>query len=75
MLRRYAKARSTTVGAIQGDFSHSGKVPSSDMHEKRIQELSRSIEESQKNVDKVSSLLDHMFSLMFYFIINRLFIG
>ncbi|XP_074560216.1 kinesin-like protein KIN-14I [Curcuma longa] len=53
MLRRYAKARSATVGAIQGDFSHSSKAPSSDMHEKRIQELSRSIEESQKNIDRL----------------------
>ncbi|XP_074575269.1 kinesin-like protein KIN-14I isoform X2 [Curcuma longa] len=53
MLRRYAKARSATGGATQGDFSHSAKASSPDAHEKHIQELSRSIEESQKNADRL----------------------
>ncbi|WOK95314.1 kinesin-like calmodulin-binding protein [Canna indica] len=51
MLRRYAKARSTTGGASQGDFSQTVKTAGLDIYEKRVQELARAVEESQKNAD------------------------
>lgn len=57
MLRRYSKARSASGGAIHGDFSQTVKTPSMDVYEKRVQELSRAAEESQKNADRVSNLV------------------
>ncbi|XP_010928759.1 kinesin-like protein KIN-14I isoform X2 [Elaeis guineensis] len=53
MLRRYSKARSASGGATHGDFSQTVKPPSMDVYEKRVQELSRAVEESQKNADRV----------------------
>ena len=54
MLRRYSKARSTAGGLANGDLSNNFKPPSVEVYEKRVQELSRSIEESQRNTDRVS---------------------
>ncbi|THU58137.1 hypothetical protein C4D60_Mb03t11010 [Musa balbisiana] len=51
MLRRYAKARSSTGGSSQGDISQTVKAPGLDLYEKRVQDLSRAAEESQKNAD------------------------
>ncbi|XP_064979395.1 kinesin-like protein KIN-14I isoform X1 [Musa acuminata AAA Group] len=51
MLRRYAKARSATGGSSQGDISQTVKAPGLDLYEKRVQDLSRAAEESQKNAD------------------------
>ncbi|XP_008782799.2 kinesin-like protein KIN-14I isoform X1 [Phoenix dactylifera] len=53
MLRRYSKARSGSGGATHGDFSQTVKLPSLDVYEKRVQELSRDVEESQKNADRL----------------------
>lgn len=54
MLRRYSKSRSSASGSIQGDISPVVKPPSLDIHEKRAQELLKTVEESQKNADRVS---------------------
>lgn len=56
MLRRYSKARSAASGSIQGEFSQS-KPLSMDVYEKRIKELSKAAEESQRNVDTLSDEL------------------
>uniref|UniRef100_A0A1D1YVK4 Kinesin-like calmodulin-binding protein n=1 Tax=Anthurium amnicola TaxID=1678845 RepID=A0A1D1YVK4_9ARAE len=53
MLRRYSKARSSSNGSVQGDFTQSIKPASLDTYEKRLQELSMVVEESQKNADRL----------------------
>ncbi|XP_008781684.1 kinesin-like protein KIN-14I isoform X2 [Phoenix dactylifera] len=53
MLRRYSKACSAAGRATHGDFSQTVKPPSLDIYEKRVQELSRAAEESQKNTDRL----------------------
>ncbi|ONK70201.1 uncharacterized protein A4U43_C05F31310 [Asparagus officinalis] len=53
MLRRYSKARSASGGSIQGDLPQIVKAPNVDGYEKRVQELSRVVEESQKNADQL----------------------
>lgn len=58
MLRRYSKARSAGSGSINGDSSSNIKPPSDDVYEKRVQDLSKALEESEKNATQVSSL-DH----------------
>ncbi|KAJ8512707.1 hypothetical protein OPV22_003141 [Ensete ventricosum] len=57
MLRRYAKARSATVGANHGDFSQAIKTPSLDIYEKRLQDLSGAVEESKKYADHLLEAL------------------
>ncbi|KAL5557375.1 hypothetical protein UlMin_039611 [Ulmus minor] len=52
MLRRYSKARSTAGGSVNGDFSNNYK-PSSVEYEKRVQDLSKAVEESQRNADQL----------------------
>lgn len=52
MLRRYSKARSASSGSTNGDLSNHFK-PSDEAHEKRVQDLSKAVEESQRNVDQV----------------------
>ncbi|OVA05621.1 FERM domain [Macleaya cordata] len=53
MLRRYSKARSTANGSVSGDISQSPKTPSLSVYEKRAQELSKAVEESQRNADQL----------------------
>ncbi|KAG1326820.1 kinesin-like protein KIN-14I [Cocos nucifera] len=53
MLRRYSKAHFAAGRATHGDFSQTINLPSLDMYEKRMQELSRAAEESQKNTDRL----------------------
>ena len=50
MLRRYSKARSAAAGggSLNGDISSNSKPPNMELYEKRVQELSKLIEESQK---------------------------
>ncbi|XVF16068.1 hypothetical protein REPUB_Repub09cG0209100 [Reevesia pubescens] len=48
MLRRYSKARSVANGSVNGDVFNNFKPPSLEVYEKRIQELSKAVEESQK---------------------------
>jgi len=57
MLRRYSKARSAAgggSGSLNGDISNNSKTPNMELYEKRVQELSKHIEESKKNADQVS---------------------
>ncbi|KAF4377674.1 hypothetical protein G4B88_006954 [Cannabis sativa] len=58
MLRRYSKARSAASGSTNGDLSNNFKPSSSsaEVYEKRVQDLSKSVEESQRNVDQAMVL-------------------
>ncbi|XP_050227524.1 kinesin-like protein KIN-14E [Mercurialis annua] len=58
MLRRYSKARSTASGLVNGDLSNNFKPPNVEIYEKRVQELSKSIDESQKNIDQLMEELN-----------------
>ncbi|CAL1409991.1 unnamed protein product [Linum trigynum] len=54
MLRRYSKARSATGSLMNGDLSNNSKPPANvEIYEKRIQDLSKSIEEFQRNTDQL----------------------
>ena len=59
MLRRYSKARSgsATSTVSQNDVSQADKPPNAEMCDKRVQELSKVVDESQKKADQVSSEL------------------
>ncbi|KAJ0988105.1 hypothetical protein J5N97_006461 [Dioscorea zingiberensis] len=57
MLRRYSKTRSSASGTIQGDISPVVKPPSLEIYEKRVQELSIAVEESQKKADRLAEEL------------------
>ncbi|XP_031269240.1 kinesin-like protein KIN-14E [Pistacia vera] len=57
MLRRYSKARSATSGSMNGDHSNNVKPPSMEVFEKRVQDLSKTVEESQKNANRLSEEL------------------
>lgn len=56
MLRRYSKARSAANGPVNGDITQKPKSPSMSVYEKRAQELSKAVEESQRNADQVGIL-------------------
>ncbi|KAL7192781.1 hypothetical protein ACSBR2_024575 [Camellia fascicularis] len=56
MLRRYSKARYIAGGSINGDLSNNFRPPSVDVHEERIQHLSKALEESQKNANQLEAL-------------------
>ncbi|KAJ4778873.1 Kinesin-like protein KIN-14I [Rhynchospora pubera] len=60
MLRRYSKTRPVTTSngngtPLQNEVSNksSSKSPSGDVYEKRVHELSRALEESRKNADRL----------------------
>ncbi|KAJ1388898.1 Spindle pole body-associated protein Vik1/Cik1, microtubule binding domain [Sesbania bispinosa] len=53
MLRRYSKARSAVGGSMNGDISNNFKPPNLELYEKRIQDLSKHVEESQRNADQL----------------------
>lgn len=53
MLRRYSKARSAASGSVNGDFSNNFKSSNVEAFEKRVQDLSKAVEESQRNADQV----------------------
>ncbi|KAG0461730.1 hypothetical protein HPP92_022027 [Vanilla planifolia] len=53
MLRRYSKARSATGSSQDDQSNHTAKPTSHEVYEKRVQELSKAVEESHKNVDKL----------------------
>ncbi|KAM0887127.1 hypothetical protein ACQ4PT_029271 [Festuca glaucescens] len=55
MLRRYSKARSgsATSTVSQNDVSQADKPANAEMYDKRVQELSREIDESQKKADQL----------------------
>lgn len=54
MLRRYSKARTAASGSINGDLPNNFKASSVEVYEKRVQDLSKAVEESQSNADQVS---------------------
>lgn len=64
MLRRYSKARATTNNATNGDVPNNLKspapalapAPTAEVYEKRLQDLYKAIEESQKHIDRVCDL-------------------
>ncbi|XP_028060875.1 kinesin-like protein KIN-14E isoform X1 [Camellia sinensis] len=53
MLRRYSKARSAASGSINGDLANNYRPPSGDVNEKRVEDLSKALEESQKNSNQL----------------------
>ncbi|OMO83366.1 hypothetical protein COLO4_22572 [Corchorus olitorius] len=53
MLRRYSKARSVANGSANEDVSNNFKSPSLEAYEKRVQDLSKAVEESQKNAKQL----------------------
>ncbi|KAL4197980.1 hypothetical protein AMTRI_Chr03g137920 [Amborella trichopoda] len=53
MLRRYSKARSTASGSLQGDLCQNVKAPGLDIYEKRVQELSKELQDSKKNAEQL----------------------
>ncbi|XP_021300889.1 kinesin-like protein KIN-14E isoform X2 [Herrania umbratica] len=53
MLRRYSKAQSVANGSVNGDVSNNFKPPSLEVYEKRVQNLSKAVEESQKNTNQL----------------------
>nr|GLL19033.1 kinesin-like protein KIN-14E isoform X1 [Ipomoea trifida] len=53
MLRRYSKTRSASNGSVNGDLSNNSKTPNMDVYEKRIQDLTRALEESKKKVNEL----------------------
>lgn len=56
MLRRYSKARSAANGCVNADVPNNLKTANTDINERRIQDLSRALEESQKKVNDVSGI-------------------
>ena len=54
MLRRYSKARSAVGESLNEDTSNDFKPSNLELSEKRLQELSKLVEESQTNADQVS---------------------
>jgi len=56
MLRRYSKARSANSVTSQNDVNQAYKPPNIEMYEKRVQELTKTVEESQKKADRVSTI-------------------
>lgn len=55
MLRRYSKARTATSVTSQNDANQSYKPPNIEMYEKQVQELTKTVEESQRKADRVST--------------------
>ncbi|KAI0496463.1 hypothetical protein KFK09_022780 [Dendrobium nobile] len=58
MLRRYSKARSVAVGPPQEDLTCHVNSSGLDNYTKRVLELTKSVEESHKNADKLLEELD-----------------
>ncbi|KAK4384004.1 Kinesin-like protein KIN-14I [Sesamum angolense] len=56
MLRRYSKARATANGSINGHPSDNVRPPAVDFNEKRVLELSKSLEESESKVNQAAIL-------------------
>uniref|UniRef100_A0ACD5YAL9 Uncharacterized protein n=1 Tax=Avena sativa TaxID=4498 RepID=A0ACD5YAL9_AVESA len=60
MLRRYSKARngSATSTVSQNDVSLTDKSPTGEMYDKRVLELSKEVDESQKKADQLREELE-----------------
>ena len=61
MLRRYSKARAIASNVNNGDVPNNSKPPPpiAEVYEKRLQDLYKAAEESQKHIDQVSIPLPH----------------
>ncbi|KAJ1273357.1 hypothetical protein BS78_06G273900 [Paspalum vaginatum] len=57
MLRRYSKARSPTSVTSQNDVNQVYKPQNIEMYEKRVQELTKTVDESQKKADQLQEEL------------------
>lgn len=57
MLRRYSKTRSVANGSVQEDSPKNIKPPGLEIYEKRVQEMSKIIEETQRKTDQLSEEL------------------
>ncbi|KAL9366109.1 hypothetical protein Peur_037308 [Populus x canadensis] len=53
MMRRYSKARTVASGSVNGDVLNNSNPTSVEVHEKRLNELSKTIEESQKKSEQL----------------------
>ncbi|XP_020220804.1 kinesin-like protein KIN-14I [Cajanus cajan] len=53
MLRRYSKARSAAGDSLSEDISNNFKPSNLESYEKRVQDLSKLVEESQRNADQL----------------------
>ncbi|GLT82481.1 hypothetical protein SLE2022_008470 [Rubroshorea leprosula] len=60
MLRRYSKARSAANGSVNGDLSNNFRPPGVEVYEKRLQDLSKAAEESQKKINQLLGELHEM---------------
>ncbi|KAK1349198.1 kinesin-like calmodulin-binding protein [Heracleum sosnowskyi] len=57
MLRRYSKARSAVNAPVNGDVSNNVKSPIVNVNEKHIEELSKALEESERNAKQLREAL------------------
>lgn len=56
MLRRYSKARTASnTSSVNGDIPTNSKPPIADVGEKRVQDLSKALEECEKTAKQVSN--------------------
>ncbi|KAI4327884.1 hypothetical protein L6164_020295 [Bauhinia variegata] len=53
MLRRYSKARTAAGGSVNGDISNNPKPPNLELYERQLQDLSKAVEDSQRNADQL----------------------
>ncbi|KAI4314690.1 hypothetical protein L6164_027576 [Bauhinia variegata] len=53
MLRRYSKARTVASGSVNGDISNSPKPPNMELYERRVQDLSKAVQDSQRYADQL----------------------
>lgn len=58
MLRRYARTRSVSNGAIAGESGiPTAKPPGMEVYEKHVQEMTKLLDDSQKKIDQVCAIL------------------
>jgi hypothetical protein len=55
MLPKYSKARSATSANSENDVTQTYKPPNVEIYEKRVRELTKAADESQKKADQVST--------------------
>ncbi|KAM7252506.1 hypothetical protein ACFE04_024389 [Oxalis oulophora] len=56
MLRRYSKARTSTASSVNGDLPNNFKFQNVEVYEKKVQDLSKTVEDSQKNNEHAALL-------------------
>jgi hypothetical protein len=69
MLRRYSKARSGNSVTSQNDVNQAYKPPNIEMFEKRVQELTKTAEDSQKKADQVSTFATNKTGNLMYLLV------